>query len=239
MSHRRHPPRYAPGAVALLLLAPALARAEEARCLDSVVAAIERGEPADIVRAADTALADDRCPPEQANDLRMSRAVALADIARAGGGEAWCEAKDAYAALRHIEDPVYGPAARAGFDQAAAACAETTAPPPESGWREGPLVLLVTGLGTSVLVGGGLMSFGALYLHDKESHVSNEWNEWNEVIDGIEFGSGLFVSGAIVAGVGLALATAGWVWQSTGDEAGAPGVGLTVGPGAFVVQGHF
>lgn len=233
----RRPARFAP-VIGMLSLAALPARAEEPRCLAAVVAAIERGDPQAVLGAADAALADPQCPPEAATDIRMARAVALADLARATGGDAWCRAKDAYALLRNLEDPIYGPAARAGFEEAATGCAEAApAPPVDDGWREGPLVLVATGLGTAALLGGGLLAAGAM-MHLSEAKGSSP-SSARDYANRQEFASGLYVSGLAAVGVGLTAAAAGWIWEWSTDGSDAADVGLTVGPGGIGVEGRF
>lgn len=126
---------------------------------------------------------------------------------------------------------LFGAASPSQQNSAAELIADDAAPPTARQTDHGPMTLLVSGLGVAVLGGSLLGAAAAAYNGLRfETRGSPERAAREGAADG------LLVSGATVAGVGVAMALGGAVWSLLVDEAElAP----AAGPGSIGVQGRF
>lgn len=244
---RRAPPRRRLGVQAvsvgtlLAMLAPVEANARP-KCMDAVTAALDGGRPQDAVRAAEAGLADPRCAHQQ-TDLRVTRVLALHEVARAQGGIRWCEVRDGYATVLSVDHPIYTPVIRAGLEQSEAqcrlandvpacpqcpTCPEPPPPPPDSG----PWVLVWSGVGVAALVGGGLLTAASVYSDRGDATATGR-----SYFDDREVASGLYAGAVTGFAVGAAMAAGGLVWLGMDDRLELPWV--SAGPGGVVVGGRF
>lgn len=195
-------------------------------CLALVEAA---PDPAGRVEATATALARLACR-EVETDLLVMRAFALHDIARVDGGDAWCTTRDAYAPLRHVDDPDYARVARDAHDEADAACRGFAATGPRgsdcpiilcplcpSGPPPGPNPWYFTGSGLgatgigAVLLGVGVQQyFAATGLRDEiEGATTHARGTGVELRNTENRATTLLTSGGILVGVGVGLLIVG------------------------------
>lgn len=240
------------GLIALSL--PATGRAAD--CLGPASAAFRAKRFDAVIEAIEAVRTSSDCQPLRL-DLAMLRALALYRIAEGRGGAAWCEARDAYAPLRGVDDPDYARTAIESFHRAQRGCDGEPVPPArERPTPEVPTARPATeagGLDPHWLIGGGagglavggvLLAFGivdALDAREMADAMSEESlsapSRAAAQLRAEGRSIGLFIGGAAAMTLGAA-ALIGGVWAA-GEPPSAGSIRLDAGPAGVRLSGAF
>lgn len=238
--------------------APAMAAVD---CLGPATAARQAGDAEAALALCAVALEDPACEGVRVH-LEMSCALARHDIARRDGGDAWCEARDAYAPLRASASESYAAAARAGFEETdlwcrnpSPAAVDEAKTCPTCVCRTCPVADPVshwwwTGPGLGLVVAGGVLMGLAVDRHGVAEEIAARSDEARragsaltvgqyERLDDAEDHAQVFAgAAAALAGVGLVACVVGLVVGLEGGEGEGP-VSFGVAPGGASVYWRF